>query len=266
MYKLRNIHGMKRRRGARGSAGLRALGRGGSQYAVLDAAGLVVTTSQAWPTWDARGDVPRAARTRDVLLAHRWLRAAQAGDLPGEHGGELGGELGVWLGVRRGWAGPWQVCAPVVRVPVLPERECRRGDALRLLEAAPGPALRDRARLRATGLLACAGLDGPAAKMLLRCYEGFFPGVEVGVAWSLHNRLCARGRSCLHCLDLRSLTWDLLAGANLWTLPEAGGGRWPVGVHLFSVHAGAVDGSGASSGPRGRRGLARASIPHASPR
>lgn len=260
MYKLRNIHGMKRRRGVRGSAGLRALGRGGSQYAVLDAAGVVVTTSQGWATWDARGGVPRAARTRDVLLAHRWLRAGQAGDLLGE----VGGEFGVRLGVRRGWAGPWKVCAPVVRVPVLPERECRRGDALRLLAAAPGPALRERARLRATSLLACAGLDGPAAKMLLRCYEGFFPGVEVGVAWSLHNRLCARGRSCLHCLDLRSLTWDLLAGANLWTLPEAGGGRWPVGVHLFWVHAGAVD--GASAGPGGRRGPARAPIPHASPR
>ncbi|HEY0132979.1 MAG TPA: hypothetical protein VGB85_02830 [Nannocystis sp.] len=232
----------------RGSAGLRALAGGGAQYAVLDAAGAVVTTAAAWDD-----DAPRAARTRDVLLVHRWLRAAQAGDPEG----------GLQLGVLRGCAGPWRVCAPVVRVPVLPERECRRGDALRLLEAAPGPALRDRARLRVTGLLACAGLDRPAARSLLRAYEGFFPGVEVGVAWSLHDRLCARGRSCLHCLDLRSLTWDLLAGASLWTLPETGGGRWPAGVHLFSVHAGAET----SPGRRGRRGPASSgpSIPHASP-
>jgi hypothetical protein len=251
MYKHRNIHGLKRRRGARGSAGLRALAGGGAQYAVLDVAGAVMRSSKQWAIDET---APTAARTRDVLLVHRWLRAAQAADPQGQ----------PRLGVRRGWASPWRVCAPVVRVPVLPERECRRGDALRLLEAAPGPELRARARLRASALLACAGLDAPAVKTLLRCYEGFFPGVEVGVAWSLHSRLCARGRSCLHCLDLRSLTWDLLAGASLWTLAEVGGGRWPAGVHLFSVHAGPE----ASPGPRGRRGLARSrsSIPHASPR
>ena len=207
-----NSSGGRRRRGVRGSGALRDFGRCGAQYAVHNGhCGLAA----------AAGGF--TVRTRDVLLAHRWLWAARAQDPR------------ATLVVRRGWMGPWRACAPVLRVPVLPARVSGRGDAVTLLAAVPGPALRSRARLRATSLLACAGVDRAAARELLRRYEGFFPGVEVGVAWSLHRQLCERGRRCLRCLDLRSLTLDLVAGAGVWTLPEAGGGRWPVGVHLFAT-------------------------------
>ncbi len=248
MNKHRKSHGKigsgGRRRGARGSAVLRDLGRCGSQYAVHDGQGVVAARTSGAGRAEGLGKV---MRTRDVMLAHRWLWAAWTRDLQ------------ATLLVRRGWMGPWRACTPVLKLPELPARTSRRGDALRLLATVPGPALRARARLRAASLLACAGVDGAATRELLRRYEGFFPGVEVGVAWSLHRRMCERGRSCLRCLDLRSLTLDLVAGAGVWTLPEAGGGRWPVGVHLFAAGVQAV--------PAGRWKQGRgASIPHGAPR
>lgn len=247
MKKQRSLRGDRlkngRSGGARGSAGLWAFGRCGSQYAVHDGQGV----DAAGP--ERTEKFAKTMRTRDVLLAHRWLWAAQDRDPR------------ATLIVRRGWRGPWRACAPVLKVPELPARTCRQGDALRLLATVPGPALRARAWLRAAWLLACAGVDGAATRELLRRYEGFFPGVEVGVAWSLHRRMCERGRNCLRCLDLRSLTMDLVAGASVWTLPEAGGGRWPVGVHLFASGVQAVE------PPRRWKQVARGnSIPHATPR
>lgn len=268
MNKQRNCY-EERRRG--GSAALRAFGRCGPQYAVQGGqggqggqgavaamAGGSARGDGTQPNGDFEGEgktdkvhkTNKIRRTRDVLLAHRWLWAARARDPQ------------ATLMVRRGWMGPWRACAPVLRVPELPARVSSHGEALTLLATVPGPALRSRARLRAACLLACAGVDAAAARELLRRYEGFFPGVEVGVAWSLHRRMCERGRSCLRCLDLRSLTLDLVAGAGVWTLPEAGGGRWPVGVHLFATGMQAAEPAGRwnRAGTRGR------SIPHAAPR
>jgi len=240
--------------GARGSAGLRAFGRCGPQYAVRDGQGVVAAmagcaTSTGPGRTEEIAKLAKTMRTRDVLLAHRWLWAAWDQDPQ------------ATLIVRRGWMGPWRACTPVLKVPELPARISKQGDALRLLAAVPGPALRARARLRAAWLLACAGVDGAATRELLRRYEGFFPGVEVGVAWSLHRRMCERGRNCLRYLDLRSLTLDLVAGASVWTLPETGGGRWPVGVHLFAT------GVQATEPPRRWKSVGRGpSIPHAAPR
>ena len=70
---------------------------------------------------------------------------------------------------------------------------------------------------------------------MLAHYEGWFAEVEVGVAWSLYARLGPRAPACLRHLDLRSLTRGLVAGAGIWSLPEAGDRRWPAGVHVFTT-------------------------------
>ncbi len=220
---------------ARGRATVGKIWRERAVYAVLDGAG-----------------TPRAAgRTRDVLRAYRRLWRARAED------------GAVRLGVRRGW-GRWCVVT-ALEVATPAPRESGRADALALVAqvaAQTTAAGRRRGRVRALALLACGGLGGAAARSLLGCYEGFFPDVEAGVAWSLHVRLGDRARVCLRSLDLRALTQEMVADADLWTLREAGGGRWPAGVHVFA----AIGGGPGVRGPERHRGARRAAISHAQPR
>ena len=199
-----------------------------------------VICGDGWPA--------NSARTRDPIVAYRWLRAARAADWPGASQ--------RWLGVRQLGQQRWRRHGPALRVP---ELTCERvaGDPAQLFGeelAGGGPcgpcgpcgsesgsgsgevSVR-RARLRVASLLGCRGLDGAATASLLPGYEGFFPSVDVGVARMLQARLGGQHLPWLRRVDLPALLRDLIAGAAIWTLRERGDQRWPAGVHIFTARS-----------------------------
>ena len=182
-----------------------------------------------------------SARTRDPIVAYRWLRAARAADWPGASQ--------RWLGVRQLGQQRWRRHGPALRVPEL-TGEPVAGDPTQVLGglgsgAGSGPGVGSgcgvvsvrRARLRVASLLGCRGLDGAATASLLPGYEGFFPSVDVGVARMLQARLGGQHLPWLRRVDLPALLRDLIASAAIWTLRERGDQRWPAGVHIFTARS-----------------------------
>ncbi|MBK7830147.1 hypothetical protein [Nannocystis sp.] len=162
------------------------------------------------------------ARTRDPIVAYRWLRAARAADWPGASQ--------RWLGVRQLGQQRWRRHGPALRVPELTGEPVESGSGC-------GEVSVRRARLRVASLLGCRGLDGAATASLLPGYEGFFPSVDVGVARMLQARLGGQHLPWLRRVDLPALLRDLIAGAAIWTLRERGDQRWPAGVHIFTARS-----------------------------
>lgn len=210
----------------RGGTRARGAGRGGllpAEYAVLLADG---RPAPALP-----GERPRM---RDLLEAYRWLQTARTEAIEAEDPARA---AGLYIGVRRRVAQPWQRHGQVLCVP---EREPGAPkNPLPLIYRGPAPVPRRLARLRAASLLAPLlareGLDGATAASLLPHHEGFFPSLEVGVARLVDARFTGRARGVMRCLDLPALLDDLITGATIWTLRDAGDERWPAGIHLFAA-------------------------------
>jgi hypothetical protein len=174
-------------------------------------------------TVDGTGETCSPRRTRDLLEAHRWLRAA--------------GE-GASLTVRELGRDGWRRLGPALCVPQPWQHDERTAAAWIKDDLRPAP--RGRGRVRAAVSLLRRGLDGAAAASLLRHHEGYFPSLAVAVARTLYTRV--GGLYLLRRLDLRAVTADLISGAAIWILPDSDGGRWPAGVHLFTCQGALGDG------------------------
>lgn len=182
--------------------------RGLAEYAVLD----------------ADGRPAGAARSRELLVAYRWLAAAR------EQAPTAATELHVG---RRTPRTPWRRCEQVLTRPVLTPDDAPL-DPTALARTQPLAVAPREARARVRALLLRGGLGTPEAASLLRHHAGYFPSVEVGTAQILHTRLGA-APAWLAWIDLRALLWDLIASATLWTLHDAGDARCPPGVHIFAA-------------------------------